>query len=172
MVHTDSSKAAAGMFCGGDWCYVHWKKDLPDVYPLHINYKEVVAILLAADRWAPLRSGSDVTVVTDSIVAKAIVNKGTCKNHKVMDALRDLFWLQVKFNFRLRAIHIPGKLNQLPDAISRLHEPGQALRLQSLLSNWHSTPQYPDTSCLDTHMSYSAFQVLQPRPKQVNFMLY
>ena len=47
----------------------------------------------------------------------------------VMDRLRNLFWLSVKYNFRLRAMHIPGVINQLADSISRLHEPGQIFTL-------------------------------------------
>ena len=84
VVHTDSSKAAAGMFCGGDWQYIHWKKDCLDCYNLHINYKEVMAVVKAAERWTPMWQGSDVTVVTDSVVAKAVINKGTCKQERVI----------------------------------------------------------------------------------------
>ena len=160
MVHADSSKAAAGIFCAGDWSYLHWKMDYPDIYPLHINYKEVMAVLLAANRWAPLWQNADVTVVTDSMVAKCIINKGTCKQEQVMGCLRRLFWLQVQYNFRLNAIHIPGCLNQIPDSISRLHEPGQILRLQSLLNHWHQLSGHK--IIWDNHMSHAALQVVLP----------
>ena len=166
VVGTDSSKGGAGMFCRGDWQYVHWKKDFPAFYHLHINHKEVLAILLAAERWAPLWQGADITVITDSVVAKAVINKGTCKNPLVMESLRNLFWLQVKYNFRLKAIHIPGSLNDLPDAISRLHEPGQILRLKSLLDNWHRHSQYHAHIDWASHMSCYAFQVVLPRLRQ------
>jgi hypothetical protein len=166
VVSTDSSKPGAGMFCRGDWQYVHWKKDFPAHYDLHINYKEVLAVLIAAERWAPLWERADVTVITDSTVAKAIINKGTCKNAQVMSALRGLFWLQVKYNFRLKAIHIPGALNDLPDAISRLHEPGQVLRFKSLMDNWHYQRLYANSMDWASHMSYAAFQIILPRLRQ------
>ena len=159
-VHTDACNTGAGMFCMGDWHYINWCKDIPAVNKLHINYKEVMAIVLSAiqfaDRWCNL----DVVVVTDSTVAKAIINKGTCKNKYVMQALRKLFWLSVQYNFRIRAIHFPGSINEFPDCISRLHEPGQVLRLQALLSNWFhtATGHKIEWHC---HMSPNAFQVIK-----------
>lgn len=92
-------------------------------------------------------------------VAKAIINKGTCRNRVVMSALRDLFWCQTTHNFRLKAIHMPGSLNQIPDAISRLHEWGQIQRLYSLLCNWHC--EHFDFNLYDK-MSPESFQVLTP----------
>ena len=79
MVHTDACKAAAGIFYEGDWFYVHWKKDCPEYYDLHINYKEVMAVVLASEKYARNWANADITVITDSSVAKAIINKGTCK---------------------------------------------------------------------------------------------
>ena len=46
-----------------------------------------------------------------------------------MSNLRELFWLSAQFNFSVKAIHIPGIINILPDAISRLHEPKQWFRM-------------------------------------------
>ena len=129
-----------------------------------------MAVVKAAERWAPMWQGSDVTVVTDSVVAKAVINKGTCKHAGVMQALRGLFWLQTQYNFRLHAIHMPGKLNQLPDAISRLHEPGQILRLCALLNSWHCTFAYRFGMNWVDHMSPSALQVLYPHLKRWGFM--
>ena len=168
VVHTDSSNAAAGMFCGGDWQYIHWKKDYPQYHHLHINYKEVLAVLLSAKRWGHMWRGADVTVVTDSVVAKSVINKGTCINPVVMDALRGLFWVQVMYDFKLHAIHFPGTLNQLPDSISRLHEPGQILRLQSLINNWFGRLFQWDTIEWHNHMSEPALEVLKPRLKNLN----
>ena len=50
-----------------------------------------------------------------------------------MQVLRDLFWLSVVHNFDLTAQYIPGKPNDLADAVSRLHEPGQLFAAGQLL---------------------------------------
>ena len=161
--HTDACQEGAGMFCHGHWHYINWKQDMPKASNLHINYKEVLAIVWAVKIWACHWKNCDITIVTDSTVAKAIINKGRCKNGYVMGWLRHMFWVMVTFNIRVRAIHIPGSLNQIPDAVSRLHEDGQALRLCSLLNLWHhgrSSVSFYDMC--RASMSTKAFQILHP----------
>ncbi len=163
VVHTDACNEGAGIFVGGEWHYVNWKRDFPRLADLHINYKEVMAAVIGMHRFAPILAGCDVTIVTDSSAAKGILNKGRCRSPSVMHWLREMFWVCTSFNLRVRAIHCPGFLNQLPDAISRLHEPGQILRLHSLLSNWlhgHFTSQF-QVMCV-SNMSPAAFQVVAP----------
>jgi hypothetical protein len=169
-VHTDACNVGAGMFCGGDWEYVNWQQDMPIANKLHINYKEVMAVVWAAHKWASKWVNLDVIVVTDSTVAKAIINKGTCRNKFVMGALRQVFWLSAKFNFKLRAIHVPGCINNIPDAISRLHEVGQVLRLHSLLSNWYHG--YHNMTQWDNPMSSRALQVIMPHLQQWHYRLH
>ena len=91
-------------------------------------------------------------------MTKAIINRGTCKNPFVMKYLRRLFWLMVKFNFKLHAVYIPGELNSIPDSISRLHEQGQWTRLCILLKHWFHG-DFNGCTWTD-HMSYGALQVL------------
>ena len=103
-------------------------------------------------------------MVTDSTVAKAIINKGHCKNGYVMHHLRQMFWTLVTNNIRVRAIHVPGSLNNIPDAISRLTETGQWLMLRSLLRLWHHGHvllQFRALCC--AHMSDLALQVVAER---------
>ena len=83
VVHTDACLQGAGMFCGGDRAYSNWNLDEPQYTNLHINYKEVMAVVLAAKWWGSRWANSNVTVITDSVVAKAVINKGTC--HSPLD---------------------------------------------------------------------------------------
>ena len=103
--------------------------------------------------------------MTDSVVAKAIINKGTCHSPLVMEALRNLFWLSVQYNFKLHAIHIPGRIHTIPDTISRLHEVGQVLHLYSLLQYWHRRAVYFD---MLNHMSFNALQAVYQRMHQTH----
>jgi hypothetical protein len=132
-VVTDACDVAAGFSYNTDWGYVNWKLDLPQAVDLHINYKETMAIILAVFRWAPMWRNSHVAVLSDNITAKAIINKGTCKNRVVMAFIRELNWWSAIYNFKLTVSYIPGLENRLADSISRLHENGQMLRLESLL---------------------------------------
>ena len=163
VVHTDACVEGAGIFVNGQWYYVNWRQDFPHLAGLHINYKEVMAAILGVCHFAPILAGCDVTIVTDSTAAKGILNKGRCRSPMVMEWLRLLFWTSLNYNLRIRALHCPGLLNQLPDAISRLHEPGQVLRLYSLLSNWyHGVPSVHFASECGLCMSPASFQVVAP----------
>ena len=64
----------------GQWRYVNWTMDIPKAKSLHINYKEVLAAVVSVKHWAKVFAGCDITIVTDSTVAKAIINKGRCKS--------------------------------------------------------------------------------------------
>ena len=60
----------------------------------------------------------------DNVTACTLINKGTCKDHTVMAALRRIFWYSAVYNFRLRAIYYPGHSNKLADCVSRLLRQG------------------------------------------------
>lgn len=158
-MHVDACNTAAGGFYAGDWYYSVFDRDSPKVSKLHINYKEVCAAVLGIERWAPLWENSTVIVHTDSTVTKAILNKGRSRHARVNVMLRRMFWLSVKHNFTVKAIHIPGGINMIPDTISRLHEKGKLNMLFSLLTNWsHSATSLTLNLC--NHMSYTSLLFL------------
>ena len=53
-VFTDSCKSAAGGVYDGNWFYLNWDIDWPQISNMHINVKEAMAVYLAVYRWAPL----------------------------------------------------------------------------------------------------------------------
>jgi hypothetical protein len=119
-VMTDAcNTGGAGVF-QGDWFYCNWELDWPEFKNHHINYKEILAILLAAYRWGPMWAGKRIIVYTDNMVAIAAINKAKCKCTRILQGLRVLFWLSVKYNFHISAFHIPGVRNFEADLISRL----------------------------------------------------
>jgi len=87
----------------------------------HINDKECLAVFLAALKWAPEWSNKRVVVSSDNQTTVSAINKGTSSSPSIMRMLRALFWLSAKHNFHLIAVHIPGRLNTLADAGSRLN---------------------------------------------------
>ena len=105
-----------------DWFYYHLPTDFPEFASNHINLKEAFCIILSAVKWAPHWRNHKVHVYCDNTAAVAMINKGTTANSLMMRYLRLLFWLSATYNFRITAIHIPGKLNTTADHISRLDE--------------------------------------------------
>lgn len=88
---TDACNEAAGGSFGYDWFYFNWSQDLPAAESFHINEKEVLAVVLAAQRWA-----------------------GCWQK-----CLRRLFWLSASYNFHMTSKHISVILQQTvpPDCI-------------------------------------------------------
>ena len=150
---TDACNEAAGGSFGVDWFYFNWDQDFPSVSAFHINEKEVLAVVLAAQRWAPLWQNKRVILYSDSSVTVACLNKGTSRNPVLMKCLRHLFWLSAAYNFHLTSRHIPGIRNIAADSASRLHLPGY---LEILLPFTAYTPM----SC---HMSLNSLKFLLNR---------
>ena len=83
-VFTDACDEAAGGIFGGDWFYFNWARDLPKAGPLHINEKEVLAVVVAATRWAPMWANKRIIIRSDNMVTVASVNKCSSRNHFIM----------------------------------------------------------------------------------------
>ena len=116
-----------------DLFYFNFIVDNAAWFPLHINHKEILAIVLAAKRWAPCWTNHRVIIHSDNQAAVQIINKGTTANEVMMDELRHLFWLSALYNFHLSAVYIEGSRNMIADAVSRLHERANLLLFRSIL---------------------------------------
>ena len=117
----DACPVAAGAVHSDQFVYTPWSW-WPGSDPHHINFKETLALEPAVAFWGPSWRNKKVYVRCDNQAAVGIINKGTCRNEFVMQSLRRVFWYSVFYNFRLKAMYIPGKYNQMADAISRMHE--------------------------------------------------
>ena len=122
-------------FYRAEWLYQAFIFDSRSVRDLHINYKEVLAIIYAAKHWCKAWSNKHVTISSDNTTAVSIINKGTCKNPVIMSYLRELFWLSAVYNFRITAKFILGHENPVADAISRMHDAKYLFR--AFILTWH-----------------------------------
>lgn len=132
-VSTDACDVGAGATFGNDWVYCQWQTDAPQFQHMHINYKELLAIVLACYRWAPVWRNKRLVILSDNQAAVAMLNRGTCRDKHVMYWLRGVFHLSVAFNFHIWACYIPGYCNVTADCISRLHEMGRLEQLRTLM---------------------------------------
>ena len=87
-----------------------------------------------------------------------------------------MFWVSAIYNFVVKARFLAGRFNVVADCISRLHEPGRLLQLESHINEWYLCHKGTDavfqTVSFCNHMSLGALlcilnQVLQWR-KQNN----
>jgi len=162
-VYMDACNTASGFSNGDDWQYINFQMDMPLVADWHINCKETLSAILAARRWAHTWANSKVKFFTDNICTRANLIKGTSKNKLLMPFLRELFWLSATYNFHITAEYIPGKFNDIPDAISRLHERGQLERLGSLMEIPSHTSCFWVYHCFPWHMSTNSLLFLLPQ---------
>ena len=124
-VFTDSCNVGAGAVYEGDWFYTNWQLDWPVVTNFHINSKEILAVFLAVCRWAPLWSNKRIYIQSDNITTVATINRGSSRDSFIMSCLRILFWLSARYNFHITSRFIQGKINDVADNISRVHEQGR-----------------------------------------------
>lgn len=152
---TDSCRIGGGGIFNTDWFYVNFAADYPEFANAHINDLELLTVLEAAKRWSHLWRGMHIRVLCDNTATVQSIDKGTSKSPSFMTCLRHLFWLSVKYDFRLTACHIPGSHNVAADLISRLHVPDMARKFLKFMS-----PSRNFVNCFN-HMSLRTFLKLQ-----------
>ena len=158
-VTTDACVAGGGGHFGGDWFYIDWKADCPELSDCHINYKEALCVVLAARRWAPWWANHRVFIYTDSLAAKGMLCKAKSNHQLVTRALKELFHLSAIFNFEIVPKYIPGKQNILADRLSRLHMPKLAIECLNLFPSLFHKPFILGKEWLN-HMSELSYNSL------------
>ena len=84
-----------------------------------IEWQELFPIVIACALWYPHFSGKHLQFWCDNQSVVAIINSGHSKAPRVMDLVRFLVLISMKYNFLVRTRHIPGARNEIADALSR-----------------------------------------------------
>ena len=121
IVHEFSTDAAGSLGCAGvhrrEWFSLPWGKEAGG---WSIAVKELYPIVVASQLWGRHWRGLRVVVRCDNASVVAALNKCYSNNRLMADLLRALTLYSLKYNFSLKAKHIPGKLNRNSDLLSRL----------------------------------------------------
>ena len=116
-IFTDASLKGYGAILGYKTLSGLWP---PEKAGTHINDLETEAIWLAIQHFAPLLVGSHVCVMTDSMTAKATINRQGSTKYVFRNDLARRIWLWARVNvLSLTAVHLPGKENVAADILSR-----------------------------------------------------
>jgi hypothetical protein len=156
VIATDACMSGGGAHFYDDWLYVHWESDFPSLSGVHINVLELEMVHQSALRWGHLWTGSHFLVRSDNAATIAAINKGSSRSDELLCIIEKLFWLSVKYNFRLSAKFIPGVENVLADRISCMFESPCACDAHVLLTNGFLN----EIECV-SHMSYLSYVALQ-----------
>lgn len=166
-IATDASLVAGGAFLRANraWIYRNWLLDKPEVASHSITVKELAMIHDAIETWAPLHPHHHFLVECDNLAAVHMTNSGATRHYRAAQLLRCMADTALKYDITITANHIRGTTNDIPDSISRLHAPGQLIRLSSHLRNLYHPLPHP-TYCLLNHMSYLSYLFLLPQVLQ------
>ena len=152
---TDACRRSGGGTYMHDWFYSDFKSDYPALCNEHINVLEMLSVLIAAKRWGHLWGGHHIRLHCDNSAVVYSINKGSSKSRLLMSIIRELFWIGVKFNFRLTISHIRGVQNLVADMISRLHQKNMFCKFVNM---FQSKSGFIDFS---RNMSYETYLSLQ-----------
>ncbi len=117
VVTTDASNTGWGALCEGKPTFGHWSKTESG---FHINCLEMLAVCRACQFFLPDLIGRHVLIRSDNMSVVSYINHqgGVSSKRLFILAERLLEWAQLNLR-SLRAAHLPGRLNQGADMLSR-----------------------------------------------------
>ena len=120
-LYTDASGAYGfGGAFGTHWFQGIW---LPSQYlgqpGISIMWQEFFAIVTACHLWANQFANKRIIFYCDNESVVSVINSKRSRIPRVMDLLRSLTLLTLRYNIYFKARHIPGKQNEVADSLSR-----------------------------------------------------
>ena len=152
---SDACLVGGAAYYLNDWFYVKWSEDFPDYESSHINVLELKTIIEAAKRWGASWRGQHILVRSDNMSAVSAINISSSRSPELLKLVKELFWLSVRFSFKLSASFLPGKLNVLSDRLSRMHSLPEAEEGKIMLVG-----EFEILFCKG-HMTYAVYALLQ-----------
>lgn len=117
LLFSDASACGCAATFGQRWFQLGWG---PAWVGKHINVKEFVPIFLALDTWGCHLRHSAITFHCDNQAVVEVINSGTTRDPDMLVILRALTLLSLHLDINICALHLPGKLNQVADCLSRM----------------------------------------------------
>ncbi|CAG2257766.1 unnamed protein product [Mytilus edulis] len=115
-----SSTIGYGGYFRKSWFQGIWPDDFirPDEESFSMAYLELYPIVISAILWGHEWSTKRILFDCDNMSSVYIINKGRSKCNVIMNLVRRLTWCAAKFNCVVHAAHVPGKENNIADALS------------------------------------------------------
>ena len=120
VMQTDAYLKGFGGICGDEY----FRGRLPmDKHGTNIAILEIWAVMVALKLWANKLRGKYFWIHVDNEVVASVLNSGASQNPQLQDTLREIALISAESQFVIKARHIPGVDNRIPDWLSRWHKP-------------------------------------------------
>jgi hypothetical protein len=118
VLQVDSCLYGCGGLCGSEFFHSAFP---PEIVAMHldINCLEMLCIKVSLEIWGHVLVGKRLLIKCDNMVSVESLNFLKTKNIFLQDCVRAILYIASCNNFQIRAIHIPGLQNRLPDWLSR-----------------------------------------------------
>ncbi len=91
----------------------------PGLQECHINLLELVTVVIAIKIWGCLLKGKKILIRCDNLTTVQVISTGRCRDPQMLVWLRELCYYTAIYECVLKAVHIEGAQNRLPDLLSR-----------------------------------------------------
>ena len=105
-------------------CSKYFHKQFPPFVTdvaLHINALELLTLVVALKVWGGACKGQRIRVFCDNSASVCVLNTGKSRDPFLQACLREICFLAATNEFEVRAVHLAGAENRLPDLLSRWH---------------------------------------------------
>ena len=85
-----------------------------------ISQLEAITVIVALKLWCTMMQGYKLVIKCDNEATVSVLNSGRASDSFLQKCARELTFLACKHEFEIRAVHIPGVENRLPDLLSRV----------------------------------------------------
>ena len=151
----------SGVSSGGNWSHSESKH--------HINYLEMLAILLGLQTFAKEKSDTHIRIMCDNTTAVTVVNHmGTSHSDSCNSEAKEIWEWCIDCKIWLSAAHIPGKQNLIADFESCRNQRASEWRLDraSLICALQRLHFKPDVDLFASRINHQfPLCVLQTRPR-------
>lgn len=133
---SDACLSGCGAVCGLEYFHCTFPAGIVQ-RDMHINALELLVILVSVKLWCAKWAGKRIVIKCDNAATVSVINSGRCRDASMLSLLRELSYHAAVLEFQLRAVHIPGQINRVPDCLSRWHfdSEGQSRKFQELTSD-------------------------------------
>jgi len=115
------SGCGAVSFANGEYFHRKFPEFLSEKVKKDINCLELLTIVVACKYWSHAWKGKRILVKCDNLDSVNAINNLGVHDKFLQACVRELMLICASGDFQVRAVHIPGIENRLPDWLSRAH---------------------------------------------------